>query len=154
MSQIGNTKWDPFDFRFSIGMGCAMVTHVPLPLRLEQKIRLTEDQATRLERVVKKRGQTRQAFMLAGVLRAIEEAEAEIRIGREDRRMRRESRDARRTAEEPRALASATPQGGDPSRRPNRLPSRARPSRLLSTAAMAVVATAAAGTSSRGSRHT
>lgn len=72
-----------------------------LPDRQRPSIRFTPDQAERLKRVLKHRGQTAQAFLLQAAMREIEETEAEIRLGRDDRQRRRDAKEARRADDAP-----------------------------------------------------
>lgn len=75
-----------------------------LPSRQQTSFRMTEAQADRLDKTLRRRGQTMQAFVLSVVMRAIEEDEAEDRVAQDGRQRRREARDARRQVEAPSGL--------------------------------------------------
>lgn len=72
-----------------------------LPSRQQHPLRLTEGQADRLESVLKHRGQTKQAFCLTAVMRAVEEAEAEMRVRTEEKIQRRRDVKDKRAGNEP-----------------------------------------------------
>src|SRR5688572_27981050 len=77
---------------------------MPLPDRQAQFLRLTTEQTRRLDDAARADGKTKQAFMQAAVMRAVEETEERRRLRKEDRQRRRDEREGRRLDDAPMGL--------------------------------------------------
>lgn len=75
-----------------------------LPGRHHIPLRLPPDLAARLDKALKRRGQTKQGFVQAAVVQALEALEDDLYSREDRRRSRREDREGRHSAEEPMGL--------------------------------------------------